>query len=133
MAPDSEDEDNVRTGPKILVVEDHEFVRMHLVSHLDSADYQVVEAGDGASGLEALAKNNDISLAVIDVRMDPMDGFEMVRKMNGTGSDVPVIFITGDRSDDIIEQAEALNVKKVMTKPVRKDDMIDEVKNILSK
>jgi len=64
------------TQHTILVVEDNDFVRMQVVTFLKEAGYATVEATDGEVALDLM--NNDISLAVVDVRMSPMDGFEFI-------------------------------------------------------
>jgi CheY-like chemotaxis protein len=62
---------------KILVVEDNDFVRMQIVKFLGEEGHDIIESTDGK---DALAKmNQDVSLAIVDVRMEPIDGFEFVK------------------------------------------------------
>ena len=74
----------------ILVVEDNDFVRMQIVKYLQGANHNVVEAADGKAGLDAIA-SNDIALCLVDVRMEPVDGFEFIKSIRGMDIQVPVI------------------------------------------
>ncbi|MBL8638825.1 MAG: response regulator [Alphaproteobacteria bacterium] len=116
---------------KILVVEDNDFVRMQLVRYLNEAGYEVVEAVDGASGLEQL--NAQISLVVLDVRMAPMDGFEFIKAIRGRNADIPLIMVTGDQNPDLLNEASKWNVSAVLMKPVHKDRLLKMVDRAMEK
>jgi CheY-like chemotaxis protein len=114
---------------RILVVEDNDFVRMQIVTFLKSAEYDVVEARDGE---EALVKVQDsISLAVADVRMEPVGGFEFVRGVRAMGLDLPVILVTGDQDPDLLSGSSKLGVAALLMKPVQKDRLIKTVERTL--
>jgi len=56
---------------KVLVVEDNDFVRMQIVSHLKAAGYETFEAPDGDIALGNIESDPAIDLAIVDVRMTP--------------------------------------------------------------
>lgn len=118
------------TAKTVLVVEDNDFVRMQLVRFLQDEGYTVLEAGDGSAGL-ALMKENNVDVVVLDVRMTPMDGFEMVKAMHGQNMRQPVIMVTGDQSPDLLSEAARWNVSAVLIKPVQKDRLINMVSRAL--
>ena len=101
----------------ILVVEDNDFVRMQLVSHLSEVGYDVVEAVQGGDAIELCSKGN-IHLAIADLRMEPVDGFEFIRAIRGKNIDIPVVLATGDDSPDILEQSNTWDVCAVLIKPI---------------
>lgn len=111
---------------KILIVEDNDFVRMQIRKYLEGADYAVVEATHGDEAIEVV-RRDDLDLAVVDVRMEPVGGFEFVRMMQAEGVMVPVILVTGDQNLDILEQAGKWGIQTVLLKPVQKDRLISMV------
>ncbi len=110
---------------KILVAEDNDFVRMQIVKFLHDGGYETQEAVDGEQALEAI--NNEITLAIVDVRMEPMGGFEFIRSIRGSDNDTPVILVTGDQNPDLLNDASKLGVVAVLMKPVQKDRLIKTV------
>ncbi len=110
---------------RILVVEDNDFVRMQIVRFLDEADYETVETTDGQEALEKVGDNIDI--AIVDVRMEPIDGFEFIRSIRGNGMEMPVILVTGDQNPDLLNEAAKWGVAAVLMKPVQKDRLIKTV------
>ena len=117
---------------RILVVEDNDFVRMQIVKFLQSAEdenYDVIEASDGQIAIDTMTK--DIDLAIVDVRMEPIDGFEFIRHIRGDGNEAPVILVTGDDNPDLLSEANKWNVGAVLMKPVQKDRLIKTVSRTL--
>lgn len=114
---------------KILVVEDNDFVRMQIVAFLKSGGYDVVEASDGE---EALKKVQDsVSMAVVDVRMEPIGGFEFIRGLRSMGIGIPVALVTGDQDPDLLAESSKLGVAAVLMKPVQKDRLLKTVERTL--
>jgi len=115
---------------KILVVEDNDFVRMQIVRYLHDASYDVVEASDGE---EALGLTDDsIDIAIVDVRMEPIDGFEYLRALRGRELKTPVILVTGDQNPDLLSESQKWGVAAVLIKPVQKDRLIKMVARTIS-
>lgn len=115
----------------ILVVEDNDFVRMQIVSFLKGAGYETLEASDGDSALEVI--NKDVSLAVVDVRMEPMGGFEFISMLQLDGFKIPVILVTGDQDSSLLERAGKHGVSVVLLKPVEKDRLVTSVARLLER
>lgn len=116
----------------ILVVEDNDFIRMQIVGFLKGASYEVVEAREGHAAMEAMAANdNDICLAIVDVRMEPVDGFEFIKDLRNQDIHTPVILISGDSTTDLLEQARKFGIGAVLLKPVEKDRLLMTVERTL--
>lgn len=78
--------------PLLLVVDDDPSLRQLLNWQLTAAGYRVVEAVDGANGLELFDQHKP-DLVLLDIMMPMMDGWEVLREMR-TRSDVPVLMLT---------------------------------------
>lgn len=117
---------------KVLVVEDNDFVRMQIVSHLKGAGYEMLEATDGDGALNRLDEHTDIDLSIVDVRMDPMGGFEFMKILRDNDNKMPVILVTGDDTADLLEQAGKYGVAAVLMKPVEKERLLRTVERTLS-
>lgn len=118
----------------ILIVEDNDFVRMQIVSFLKGAGYGVLEATDGEEALDIVGENDQgagIALAIVDVRMEPMGGFEFVKALRGNEIDLPVIMATGDQTPDILERSGKWGVSAVLMKPVEKDRLLKMVERVV--
>ena len=79
---------------KILVLEDEASIRSFIVINLRRAGYEIVEAGSGEEALEKLAENPDTRLALMDVNLPGIDGFEVCRRIRATGSAIGIIMLT---------------------------------------
>jgi two-component system chemotaxis response regulator CheY len=119
----------MNNNKKILVVEDNDFVRMQIGMFLKAAGYDVVEATDGQAAESKLSENPQLIIA--DVMMEPVGGFAFIRSIRNKGVDVPVILVTGDQNNDLLEQSNKLGVASVLIKPVKKDRLISMVQRTL--
>jgi CheY-like chemotaxis protein len=108
----------------VLVVEDNDFVRMQIASYLKGAGFTVIEASEGTAALEKWTSAAAVDLAIVDIRMDPMGGFEFIKAIRGRNISTPVILVTGDQTPDILEQANVWGVSAVLMKPVEKERLI---------
>ncbi len=116
---------------KILVVEDNDFVRMQIVKYLNDAGYGTYEAAEGDSALDEISKSTDVSLAIVDVRMEPVGGFEFIKAIRGREIETPVVLVTGDQTPDLLERAGQCGVSAVLMKPVEKDRLLKTVERTL--
>ena len=121
----------MKDGSKILVVEDNDFVRAQLVKFLKDEQYNVLEAGDGAQALEQVKESKDIGVAIVDVRMEPIDGFEFVRSLRGMNLNTAVILVTGDQNPDLLNEAAKWGISAVLMKPVQRDRLVKAVARTL--
>lgn len=84
----------VSTKKKILVVEDEESIRSFIVINLSRAGYEVCEAGSGEEALEILASERGIGVALFDIMLPGIDGFELCRRIRSKGSKIGIIMLT---------------------------------------
>ena len=114
---------------KILVVEDNDFVRMQVVQFLQAESYQVAEYDNGRDALGSVDASIDV--AIVDVRMEPIDGFEFIRNIRGQDLDTAVILVTGDQNPDLLNESSKWDVAAVLMKPVQKDRLLKTVERIV--
>ena len=79
---------------KILVLEDEENIRSFVVINLKRAGYQTVEAGTGEEALEAVRANPDIKVALLDIMLPGIDGFEVCRRLRAMDNKIGIIMLT---------------------------------------
>jgi DNA-binding response OmpR family regulator len=88
---------------KILVLEDEANIRSFVVINLRRSGYEPIEAENGAEALEKLKVNPDICLALLDVMLPDIDGFEVCRRIRAEDSRVGIIMLSarGQEMDKI--------------------------------
>lgn len=113
------DEKDYKNKQKVLIVDDSEFNREMLTEILQE-DYEIVEADSGEEALNMLDKYGlGISLVLLDIIMPGMDGFEVLKYMTEEHwlSDVPVIMISSEDSDNYIRRAYEMGVSDYIRRP----------------
>jgi len=79
---------------KILVLEDETSIRSFVVINLKRAGYDPIEAGSGTEAFEQLKKNPDIRVALLDIMLPDIDGFEVCRRIRASDSKMGIIMLT---------------------------------------
>ncbi len=79
---------------KVLVMEDEESIRAFVVINLKRSGYETVECATGQEALDYLREHNDVSIALLDVMLPDMSGFDVCRRIRGMGSKMGVIMLT---------------------------------------
>ena len=79
---------------RVLILEDEVNIRSFVVINLKRAGYEVVEAGSGEEALEKLAKYDDIGVAILDIMLPDIDGFEVCRRIRANNKQMGIIMLT---------------------------------------
>lgn len=79
---------------KVLILEDELNIRSFVVINLKRAGYEVMEAGTGQEALDILQQYPDIGVAILDIMLPDMDGFEVCRRIRATDKQMGVIMLT---------------------------------------
>ncbi len=116
---------------KILFVDDEEPIRELVRFYIEKEGFTMLEAGNGVEALEVF-ENDYVDLAIVDVMMPKMDGWELVKEMKGI-RDVPVIMLTamGESKDKL--KGFDLGVDDYVVKPFDPDELMARVKTILKR
>ncbi len=79
---------------KVLILEDEVNIRSFVVINLRRAGYHAIEAGCGMDALERLRENPDIGVAILDIMLPDIDGFEVCRRIRATNKQIGIIMLT---------------------------------------
>lgn len=79
---------------KVLILEDEVSIRSFVVINLKRAGYEVVEAGTGEEALDLLKANPDVGVAILDIMLPGIDGFEVCRSIRATDKKIGIIMLT---------------------------------------
>jgi DNA-binding response OmpR family regulator len=124
----------VKPRPFVLVAEDDEDILELVAVLLEEQGYEIARAADGQEALGLIAARPP-DLAVLDVRMPKVDGFEVSRRIRASGDtrDVPVILLTAlAREDDVAVGFDA-GATDYVTKPFSPDELVTRIETILGR
>ena len=79
---------------KVLILEDELNIRSFVVINLKRAGYEVIEAGTGQDALNLLQQHPEVGVAILDIMLPDMDGFEVCRRIRATNKQMGVIMLT---------------------------------------
>ena len=113
----------------ILIVEDEVDIARAIEAYLNNQGYKTFMAGNGIEGLEVLSKE-EIHLAIVDVMMPKMDGWEVCREIRKF-SKIPIIMLTAksEESDELL--GFELGVDEYISKPFSPRILVARVDAIL--
>lgn len=116
---------------KIILADDHPIVRQGLKQAIEAdASLQVVaEAGDGQTALDLIEQNKP-DVAVLDIDMPVMKGFEIVRQMKNRKIESAVIFLTMHDEKNIFQAALDLGVKGYILKDSALSEIVNGIKAV---
>ena len=87
---------------KVLILEDEVNIRSFVVINLKRAGYEAIEAGTGQEALDRLREHPDIGVAILDVMLPDIDGFEVCRRIRATSRQIGIIMLTARAGVDKI-------------------------------
>ena len=79
---------------KVLIMEDEVNIRSFVVINLKRAGYDAIEAATGTEALQRIAENPDIGVAILDLMVPEIDGFEVCRRIRATNKQMGIIMLT---------------------------------------
>lgn len=105
---------------RLLIVDDSELNRA-LLANIFQQSYEIQEAENGREGLALILSEQDtLSAVLLDVVMPEMNGLQVLHAMKDEGliGKIPVFLITAESSEAVMQEAYALGVMDVISKPV---------------
>lgn len=121
-------------GPLVLVADDDEDIRELVKFRLERSGYRVVEARDGAEALEqAIAKAP--ALAILDVMMPVLDGYEVTRRIreDPRTARLPVILLTARAQEADVARGFDVGADDYLRKPFSPQELGARVQAILGR
>ncbi len=87
---------SIDSRPLVLVVEDETFIRMHAVSMIEEAGYDVVEASNADEAIAILEARTDIRIVFTDIEMPgSMDGLKLARYVRDRWPPIQLVVTSG--------------------------------------
>ena len=120
---------------RILLAEDNAINQEVASAMLESAGCKVVVVDDGQQAIQAL-KNNQFDLVLMDCQMPVMDGFKATRQLRqqqAKYSGIPVIALTADIQQGIMQQCQQAGMDDYLSKPFTHDSLVEIVMKWLPK
>jgi two-component system, cell cycle response regulator DivK len=119
-------------GKRILVAEDQEDNRQILRDLLGSADYEMIEAIDGAAAVVA-AKAQRPDLILMDIQMPVIDGYEATRRIKADPrlKGIPIIVVTSYALSGDEAKARAAGCDAYVTKPYSPRLLLAKIREFL--
>ena len=114
---------------KLLIVDDDQVDRMHLVRMLKGDSFEIHEAENGSKALDVFSKCK-FDLAIIDIIMPEMDGIELLVKLKKADPEIPVIMVTGKDEIDSYIHAKDLGAFEYIVKPVNQSLLEEMISSI---
>ena len=119
---------------RILFVDDHEMNRRVVRGMLDIAGVSMDEASGAESGLRMI-DTADYDLVLMDLRMPGMDGLAAIREIRArrdSKGKVPVVVLTADMGQEILQAVEAAGGDDMVNKPIVMENLFDAIARMLS-
>ena len=115
---------------KILIVDDEKFVRRTISRVLSSEGFATFEASNGPDALR-MAQEQSFDLMLLDIVMDGMDGFQVIRTLRDLGILLPVFVLSGRQADNDKILALGIGADDYITKPFSTTVLCAKVKACL--
>ena len=111
-------------GERLLVLDDDEVMLLMVERLLQRAGYHVTACQDAAVAIAAVRSDpNQFDLLITDYNMPEMSGLDVARTVGELRADLPVVLVSGDVSQGLVEEARALAVAAL----VRKENTFEEL------
>lgn len=118
---------------EILLIEDDPMVSLAMRYTLESAGFLVRAVGDGASGLAEWRKQAP-DIIVTDLMLPERDGMEVIHEIRGSGSNIPILAISGlgpEFGTVFLKAANREGADLTLQKPVRAQQLIASINRLL--
>ena len=113
---------------RILVVEDEDVIRDFEVINLKRAGYEVVDVPTGEEAIQVFARNpTHFDVAVLDVMMPGMDGFEVCRRIREKNSSIGIIMLTAKSQEMDKVNGLMIGADDYVTKPFSPSELVARV------
>ena len=115
---------------RILIIDDNPDMRVVLRAMLETEDHEIVEADNGAAGVD-LYVQNPTDLVITDIMMPGQDGIETLLSLKADYPDIRIIVISGEEQA-FLSTVKEFGARAVLPKPFRVNELLNTVREALS-
>ncbi len=115
----------------LLVDDEKDFVNV-IAKRLSKRNFEVTKAFSGPEALRAIRKS-DFDIAIIDLKMEEMDGIEVLKILAKMVPELPVIVLTGHGSEAASDEAMQYGAVEYLAKPCDFEELFNRIKEICLK
>ena len=101
---------------KILIADDEDRLRKLITDYLVREGYKVLEASDGEAALDLFYRERDIDLAILDVMMPKVNGFDVCKEIRET-SHLPIVMLTAKSEENDVLNGFSYGADEYISKP----------------
>lgn len=112
---------------KILVLEDEKSIRDFIVFNFKKAGYEVFEAGTGFEALSVFDENEGISLAILDIMLPDIDGFEVCRKLREKNKTMGIVMLSAKDLDEDVLSGFVSGADDYVKKPISPSVLVAKI------
>ena len=116
---------------KILWADDEIDLLKPQLFFLKKKGYEVIEVTNGHDALDQLVEHQDIDCVFLDESMPGITGLETLEKIRQANNAVPVVMITKNEAEDLMEQAIGSQINDYLIKPVNPNQILLSLKKIM--
>jgi len=114
-------------GPiRLLLIDDEEAYVQVLAKRLGRRNIQVTPALSGSEAIQKL-RRDDFDVAILDLKMEDMDGLEVLKIFKKMVPNMPVIMLTGHGSETAAREGLELGAFDYLTKPCDFEDLVSKI------
>ena len=116
---------------RVALVDDHSLCRRGLTELLTQRyGINVVGATDNLAELEKMLKAHKPDLLVMDLRMEPLDGLQIMERLRKNGDDTPIVILTMSDAEADLAAALRAGVRGYLLKDMAPDDVVDAIRRV---
>ncbi len=123
----SENEKNQAGKIKLLLVDDEKGFADVIAKRMSKRDIDVTKAYSGTEALQAIRKA-DFDVAVLDLKMEDMDGIEILKIFKKMDPDLAVIMLTGHGSEEAAKNGIKFGAFDYLTKPCDLEELLAKIR-----
>jgi len=117
---------------KLLIADDHSLIRKGLRQVLEAEEvFSIHEAENGKQAVKAI-RNDIFDIAILDIEMPEMTGFEVAQKVHNESISIDLIFLTMYKDESMFNSAMDIGVKGYVLKENTVSEIVDCVNTVLS-
>lgn len=116
---------------RILTVDDEDVILVIVETLLISEGYDVVTIQDGEKAVEFLKSDEPLDLMISDIRMNPVNGLELLKLAREVRPEMPVIMVTAFHSEEKVAEVMGMGAFGYIRKPFKGDEILAKVKEAL--